>query len=157
MMHTAWLGYSSDGLGTVRAGIVRVPFGPGNYGISSSWFFDQHYYVGLIDDMDLGIRWTKSFGDLTVDVAYFLEDEGHWDGNSVDSARYSYDPVLWTESVDLDPSSETYGDVDWGAAPEHGFTEDGQINLRAEYTIDGFGDIGASVQYGRLKGRNVGQ
>ena len=75
MMHTAWLGYSSEGLGTVRAGIVRAPFGPGNYGISSSWFFDQHYYVGLIDDMDLGVRWTKSIGDLTVDVAYFLADE----------------------------------------------------------------------------------
>lgn len=100
MMHTAWLGYSTDGLGTVRAGIVRAPFGPGNYGISSSWFFDQHYYVGLIDDMDLGVRWTRSFGDLTVDLAYFLEDEGHWDGNSVDSARYSYDPVLWSERVE---------------------------------------------------------
>ncbi|MCY3856584.1 MAG: hypothetical protein OXI73_17035 [Rhodospirillales bacterium] len=150
MMHTAWLGYSSDGLGTVRAGIVRAPFGPGNYGISSSWFFDQHYYVGLIDDMDLGVRWTKSIGDLTVDVAYFLEDEGHWDGSSVDSARYSYDPVLWTERVATD------GTIGWGEALEHGFTEDGQINLRAEYAIDGFGDIGASVQYGRLKGQNVG-
>ncbi len=150
MMHTAWLGYSTDGLGTVRAGIVRAPFGPGNYGISSSWFFDQHYYVGLIDDMDLGVRWTKSIGDLRVDVAYFVADEGHWDGNSVDSARYSYDPVLWSEKVEPD------GTIGWGAADEHGFTEDGQINLRAEYTIDGFGDIGASVQYGRLKGQNVG-
>lgn len=150
MMHTAWLGYSTDRLGTVRAGIVRAPFGPGNYGISSSWFFDQHYYVGLIDDMDLGVRWTKSIGDLTVDIAYFLEDEGHWDGSSVDSARYSYDPVLWTESVTSD------GTIGWGEAPEHGFTEDGQINVRAEYAIDGFGDIGASVQYGRLKGQNVG-
>ena len=99
LMHTAWLGYNSDDIGMVRAGIVRVPFGPGNYGISSSWFFDQHYYVGLIDDMDLGVRWTKSIGGLTVDLAYYLEDEGHWDGSSVDSARYSYDPVLWTKRV----------------------------------------------------------
>ena len=59
MMHTAWLGYRSDQYGTVKAGIVRVPFGPGAYGVSSSWFFDQHYYVGLIDDMDLGVTWTK--------------------------------------------------------------------------------------------------
>lgn len=150
MMHTAWLGYNSDDIGTVRAGIVRVPFGPGNYGISSSWFFDQHYYVGLIDDMDLGVRWTKSIGGLTVDLAYYLQDEGHWEGSSVDSVRYSYDPVIWTEGVD------SVGTVDWGAAAEHGFTEDGQINLRAEYTIEGVGDVGASIQYGELEGRNVG-
>ena len=53
MMHTAWLGYQSDDVGTVRAGIVRAPFGPGNYGVSSSWYFDQHFYVGLIDDHGL--------------------------------------------------------------------------------------------------------
>ena len=82
MMHTAWLGYQSDQYGTVKAGIVRVPFGPGAYGVSSSWFFDQHYYVGLSDDMDLGVRWTRSYGDLTVDLAYFLQDEGHWAGTA---------------------------------------------------------------------------
>ena len=60
MMHTAWLGYELERYGTLKAGIVRVPFGPGPYGVSASWFFDQHYYVGLSDDMDLGIRWTKS-------------------------------------------------------------------------------------------------
>ena len=147
LMHTAWLGYNSDDIGMVRAGIVRVPFGPGNYGISSSWFFDQHYYVGLIDDMDLGVRWTKSIGGLTVDLAYYLEDEGHWDGSSVDSARYSYDPVIWTKRVDADGSLVS--------ADENGFTEDGQLNLRAEYTIEGVGDVGASIQYGKLEGKNV--
>ena len=54
MIHTAWLGYKLSDSGTVKAGIVRVPFGPTAYGISTSWFFDQHFYVGLADDMDLG-------------------------------------------------------------------------------------------------------
>ena len=143
MMHTAWLGHKSDEYGTVRAGIVRAPFGPGAYGVSSSWYFDQHYYVGLIDDMDLGVTWTKSFGGLTVDLAYFLESEGHWQGGtSRDSVRYSYDPV------------PEYYDPDFQLV-EAGFKEDGQLNLRATYAIDGFGDVGASIQYGRLAGKNI--
>ena len=147
MMHTAWLGYRSDDYGTLKAGIVRVPFGPGPYGVSSSWFFDQHYYVGLADDMDLGVRWTKPFGDLTVDLAYYLEDEGHWDGSSRDSSRYSYDPVKWNSGA----TSE--GDVtDFG---ENGFEEKHQINLRLIYSTESIGDMGMSFQYGKLEGTNV--
>ena len=55
MMHTAWLGYKLGNLGTLKAGLVRKPFGPTAYGLSNSWFFDQHFYVGLADDMDLGV------------------------------------------------------------------------------------------------------
>ena len=147
MMHTAWLGYRSDNYGTLKAGIVRVPFGPGPYGVSSSWFFDQHFYVGLADDMDLGVRWTRPFGDLTVDLAYYLEDEGHWDGSSRDSSRYSYDPVKWNSGA----TSE--GDVtDFG---ENGFEEKHQINLRLIYATESIGDVGMSFQYGKLEGTNV--
>ena len=161
MMHTAWLGYDSDSFGTIKAGIVRVPFGPGPYGVSISWFFDQHFYVGLSDDMDLGVRWTKSYGDLTVDLAYYLQDEGHWDGTSRDSARYSYDPVTWNEKIfsEGEVSSEnevkSEGEVKYGGANESGFEEDGQFNLRLIYTTENFGDLGASFQYGWLKGKNV--
>ncbi len=148
LMHTAWLGYDSDEFGTIKAGIVRVPFGPGAYGVSSSWFFDQHYYVGLIDDMDLGVTWSKSFGGLTIDLAYFHRDEGHWEGGSSrDSVKYSYDPVTWASIAGPE------GQLESGA--ENGFTEDGQVNLRAVYAIDGVGDLGASLQYGRLAGTNV--
>jgi len=139
MMHTAWLGYQSDNFGTVRAGIVRVPFGPGNYGVSSSWYFDQHFYVGLIDDMDLGVRWTTSVGGLDIDLAYFFRDEGHWDGESLDSSRYNYDPV-----------TRIYEDIG-----EAGFKENGQLNVRAVYPMAGGGDIGASLQYGQLEGTNI--
>ncbi len=145
MMHTAWLGYQSDDFGTVRAGIVRVPFGPGDYGVSSSWYFDQHFYVGLIDDMDLGVRWETSLGGFNIDLAYFFQDEGHWDGESLDSARYSYDPVIW---------GKANGTCNQGH-DRCGFTENGQINLRAVYPIEGVGDVGGSIQYGQLEGTNV--
>ena len=53
--------------------------GPVPYGVSSSWFFDQHFYVGLADDMDLGIRWSDTLGKLTLDVGYYLQSEPQTD------------------------------------------------------------------------------
>ncbi len=144
MFHTAWLGYNLGDLGIVKAGIVRAPFGPGPYGVSSSWFFDQHFYVGLADDMDLGIRWSNTFGKLALDAAYYLTSEFQTDGSSLESSRYSYDIVPWEEKADAD------GKVEWGAG-ENGYDEQHQINLRGIYTLEKVADVGVSVQYGMLK------
>ena len=149
MIHTAWLGYNLGDLGTLKAGIVRVPFGPGPYGISSSWFFDQHFYVGLADDMDLGIRWSDTLGKLTLDVGYYLQSEFQTDGGSLASSRYSYDIVKWEEKADA------AGKVDWGAG-ENGYDEQHQFNLRAIYALAKSADVGVSLQYGLLKGTDVG-
>ena len=148
MIHTAWLGYNLGELGTVKAGVVRVPFGPTAYGVSSSWFFDQHFYVGLADDMDLGIRWSDTMGKLALDVGYFLQSEPQTEGSSVASSRYSYDIVKWAEKADAD------GTVEWGAG-ENGFDEQHQLNLRGIYTIEKTADVGVSLQYGLLKGTDV--
>ena len=132
-IHHLWAGYA-DAVDRVEVGVTRAPFGPGDYGVSRSWFFDQHYYVGLADDMDLGVKYTRQAGDWTLDVAYFARSE--WDGNgaSRDSARYSYDVVK----------------TDTG-----GFSEEHQFNLRAirhwhgeEWSVD----VGASGRFGMLDG-----
>ena len=149
MIHTAWLGYNLGDFGTLKAGIVRVPFGPTPYGISTSWFFDQHFYVGLADDPDIGIRWTDTLDKLTLDAAYFLRGEFQTDGGSLGSSLYCYDVVRWEEKVDAD------GTVKWGAG-ENGYDEQHQINLRAIYGIEKIADLGVSLQYGLLKGTNVG-
>ena len=145
MIHTAWLGYNLGDLGTLKAGIVRVPFGPSPYGVSSSWFFDQHFYVGLADDMDLGIRWSDTLGKLTLDVGYYLQSEPQTIGDSLASSRYSYDIVKWEEKADAK------GNVEWGAG-ENGFDEQHQLNLRAIYALENIADLGVSLQYGLLKG-----
>ena len=142
MFHTAWLGYEFDA-GVLRAGIVRVPFGPGPYGVSNSWFFDQHYYIGLADDMDLGIRWTRPHGDWTLDAAWYARAEPQTHGDSLMSARYSYDVVRWNATAD-----ET-GAVAWGAGP-NGFEERNQLNLRAIRGWSGGTEAGFSLQYGQL-------
>lgn len=145
MIHTAWLGYNLGDLGTLKAGVVRVPFGPGPYGVSSSWFFDQHFYVGLADDMDLGIRWSDTLGKLTLDVGYYLQSEPQTDGSSVASSRYSYDIVRWGEGKDREEKEDN----------ANGFDEQHQLNLRAIYALENIADLGVSLQYGLLKGTKV--
>jgi hypothetical protein len=132
-LHTGWVGYNFDEISQIQVGVNRVPFGPGPYGVSQSWMFDQHYYVGLSDDMDLGAKYTTSFGDLKMDFAYYAMDEGSYFGKTENAARYSYDAV----------EDEN----------EDGYKEELQFNIRAIYPIQ-MGeiktDIGASLEYGLL-------
>jgi hypothetical protein len=143
-LHTGWLGYTLDADSQIQIGVTRVPFGPGPYGVSQSWFFDQHYYVGLADDMDLGVKYLRSVGDWDLNFAYFVTSEGNWRGASKDSARYSYDAVKWTDSID------SAGNVS-SDAPVNGYEERNQLNVRAIY---GFADteLGVSLQFGQLEG-----
>lgn len=136
-LHTGWLGYQFDEKRQLQLGVNRVPFGPKAYGVSQSWFFDQHYYLGLADDMDLGVKYHHEAGNWKWDVAYYFADEGDYTGTSSDSARFSYDVV--NESGD-------------------GYEERNQFNLRGIYrfsTNNVETDLGASLQYGELKSRGV--
>lgn len=133
MLHTGWIGYNFADDSQVQVGVNRVPFGPGAWGISQSWMFDQHYYLGLADDMDLGIKYSKSIDNLALDFAYYVMDEGNWFGSTEDSTRYSYDVV--NESGD-------------------GYEEEHQFNFRAIYTLNSGSistDLGLSLQYGMLE------
>ncbi|MFW6081702.1 MAG: hypothetical protein ACOC7W_07295 [Desulfosalsimonas sp.] len=131
-LHTGWVGYNFQDDSQLQLGVNRVPFGPGPYGVSQSWLFDQHYYVGLSDDMDLGAKYSTYIDKLNLDFAYYVMDEGNYFGSTEDSSRYSYDVV--------DESGE-------------GYEEEHQFNVRAIYPFD-FGevstDLGASLQYGLL-------
>jgi hypothetical protein len=86
-LHTGWVGYNFDESSQLQVGVNRVPFGPGPYGVSQSWMFDQHYYVGLSDDMDLGAKYSTSFGKIKMDFGYYLMDEGNYFGSTEDSSR----------------------------------------------------------------------
>jgi len=146
-LHTGWLGYDFKNAGEIQAGVTRVPFGPGPYGASQSWFFDQHYYLGLADDMDLGIKYLFEEGNWDIALAYFISSEGNWNGASEDSARYSYDIVRWTSALQPDGSVVS--------APVNGYEERNQFNVRAIYKTSDIAvptDIGISLQYGELKG-----
>lgn len=148
-LHTAWIGYDFDRDGQVQVGVTRVPFGPGPYGVSQSWFFDQHYYVGLADDMDLGVKYVTSRANWNLALAYFASSEGKWNGASEDSARYGYDFVRWRSAILHDGSVVE--------APANGYEERNQFNLRAIYHFgeSADSDLGFSLQIGDLRGRQT--
>lgn len=136
-LHTGWLGYQFDEKRQIQVGVNRVPFGPGPYGVSQSWFFDQHYYVGLADDMDFGVKYHHETGNWQWDVAYYLSDEGSYQGKSNESARFSYDIV--DESGD-------------------GYEERNQFNIRGIYQFDAgevVTNLGLSLQYSELNSRGI--
>lgn len=135
--HHAWIGYKIDDASTVKVGLNRVPFGVGAYGPANSWFFDQHFYLGLADDMDMGIKYTREMDNMTLDLAYYAAAEPNGRGWTSDSTRYSYDIV------------------DNGSAYSH-YKERNQFNARMIVSTmqdsDIPTDLGVSLQAGQLKG-----
>ncbi len=135
-VHTAWIGYRFDNSDELQVGLNRAPFGPGAYGVSQSWLFDQHYYVGLSDNMNVGFKYTTDrIDNWTFDLAFYALPTPTGTGNNFgrDSSRYSYDVV-----------DET-GD---------GYEESHQFNLRGVYSTQlgaVAADLGGSLQYGILK------
>ena len=143
-IHTGWLGYNFSNGAQVQVGVNRVPFGVGAYGPANSWFFDQHYYVGLADDMDTGIKYHLPLGNLQIDIAYYIGAEPEGRGDSDGSARYSYDVVEDDSYLSAFTHGRAYAS----------YEERNQVNLRGIYTIE-TGDItteaGISLQWGQLK------
>lgn len=134
--HTAMLEAKAFG-GSMKLGVTRVPFGVGAFGPANSWFFDQHFYLGLADDMDLGVHFSKNYETLSVDMAYFFSSEWQGKGASTSSSRYGYDIVNENNKNGL-------------------YEEEHQLNLRIVKSVKlGFEfHPGASVQYGQLSGIN---
>ena len=104
-LHTGWLGYASDAFGRLEAGLVRTPFGVGPYGPANSWFFDQHYYLGLADMMKLGATYSRRFDRWAFDVGYYPADMVNGKGASDESARYSNAVVAEDAAASRAPTS----------------------------------------------------
>lgn len=129
-----WLDYQISEETEVQLGVTQVPFGNIQYN-SHNWWFSLPYYVGLEDDHDMGIKFTKRTDNFQWDFAYFFqaEPEGPSFGGESNfgvggSGRYSYDVV---------PG---------GTAS---LTERNQFNVRGAYQFDS-GEFGGSLQYGQL-------
>lgn len=128
-----WLDYSISERTEVQLGVTQVPFGNIQYN-SNNWWFSLPYYVGLEDDHDMGIKFTRTTDNWQWDFAYFFqpEPEGPVGGDGSfgvgGSGRYSYDVI---------PEGEA------------SLTERNQFNLRGAYQLEN-GEFGASVQYGQL-------
>ncbi len=133
-LHTGWVGYEDERVGRIEAGLNRTPFGVGPYGPANSWFFDQHYYVGLSDAMRLGVKYTRTIDQLTLDLGYYPMDMVNGRGASDESTRYTYAIV-----------PEDVADIPGVYEMQH------QLNARAIYSVDQIAtDLGVSAQWSRL-------
>lgn len=91
--HDGWLGYRWDkAQQSVKVGITKVPFGVLPFA-SNNYFFSLAYYVGLEDDYDVGAVYNLEHGPWSFKAGYFIREEWNGFGQSMDSARYSYDVV----------------------------------------------------------------
>ncbi len=142
MLHHGWLGYTFPDGGEVRLGVHKVPFGLMPYA-GNSWFFQLGFYVGLEDDYDLGVKYTKELGPVRIDLAYYAMSEGSWRGASSESARYSYDVVSTSSYTLSSPYEERH-----------------QGNVRVAYSIEhseeATTELGLSLQVGGLRNEGVG-
>ena len=137
-IHHGWVGYEFSDVFQTQVGVSQVPFGIQPYA-SSSWFFNNTYYVGLEDDYDAGIKFMYQTGSWDVQAAYYLNPEGTTFYGSSDAARYSYDVVPQGRSL----------------------SEESQFNLKLAYSFDhgdlGFTKVGVSGQYGQLLNESTGE
>ena len=136
-IHHGWVGYNFTEAVQAQVGVSQVPFGIQPYA-SSSWFFNNTYYVGLEDDYDAGLKLMYQTDSWDVQAAYYMNAEGNTFYGSSDAQRYSYDVV---------PSGR-------------GLSEENQFNGKIAYSVNhgdlGFTKIGVSGQYGQLLNENNG-
>lgn len=134
-LHTGWVGYEAECGTRIEVGVNRTPFGVGAYGPANSWFFDQHYYVGLSDCMRTGVKVSKAMNALSLDLGYYPLTAPNGRGASSDSALYSY-AVVPQDVADIPGVYE----------------EDHQVNARAIYSVESIStDFGVSAQWARLE------
>ncbi len=148
MLHHGYIGWNNAENSKFLLGVSQVPFGIQPYA-SHNWFFDVGYYVGLEDDYDAGLQWLTRGDNWDLKLGFFKNDEGNYTGNSMDSARYSYDVVV--------AAMPTPG----GEGVTRTNEEVNQFNGRYAYTLDhGDGnttELGGSAQYGFLYNGNTGE
>lgn len=133
-LSTGWVGYESDAFGHLEVGVTRTPFGVGACGASSSFMFDQNYYVGLADVKKIGATYTRVYDQFTFDIGYYPIDVWNGNGASDESARYSYAVV-----------PEDVGGVPGAYEQKH------QLNIRTTVDLEELNTVfGVSAQWAML-------
>ncbi len=146
-IHHGWVGYEFSDARQIQVGVSQVPFGIQPYA-SSSWFFNNTYYVGLEDDYDAGIKALYQANGWDIQGAYYMNSEQTTFFAGNDAARYSYDVV---------PTGGG-GSV---LAETRNIAEANQFNAKVAYSFDhgalGFTKLGVSAQRGQLLNRTTGE
>lgn len=132
----AWAGLELyGGSQSIRAGVLQAPFGLLPVASHSFWF-GSGYYLGLEDDYDLGVAWTREQDGWRHDLALFVADE-YGTGRRFD--RYSFDLAT---------------------TADHPYRERERLTGRMERRLEHRNwavDLGASASLGRVERRPDGR
>lgn len=143
-LHHGWVGYEFSDTRQIQVGVSQVPFGIQPFA-SSSWFFNNNYYVGLEDQYEAGIKAIIQPGNWDIQGAYYMNPAGTDFFGQSNAARYSYDVVPNTEAEYIDT---------------RGISEGHQANAKIAYDFvqgdDVSTKVGASGQVGQLLNQNTG-
>ncbi len=144
-IHHGWVGYEFSDARQIQVGVSQVPFGIQPYA-SSSWFFNNTYYVGLEDDYEAGIKAMYRANGWDIQGAYYMNSEQVDFFGASNAGRYSYDVVPSTSAGYIDT---------------RGVTEQHQFNAKVAYSFDhgglGFTKVGVSGQRGQLLNQGTGE
>ena len=144
-IHHGWVGYEFSDARQIQVGVSQVPFGIQPYA-SSSWFFNNTYYVGLEDDYEAGIKALYQANGWDIQGAYYMNSEQVDFFGDSNAGRYSYDVVPRTNAAYIQP---------------RGVTEQHQFNAKVAYSFDhgdlGFTKVGVSGQRGQLLNEGTGE
>ncbi|MDZ7671102.1 MAG: hypothetical protein U5Q16_17400 [Gammaproteobacteria bacterium] len=88
-LHHGWVGYEFDGGDQVQVGVHKVPFGILPFASHNYWF-GVPYYLGLADDYDLGVKYTRDDGPWNTQAAFYKSEEL---GDPTSVNRYGFDLV----------------------------------------------------------------
>ncbi|PZX55929.1 hypothetical protein LV84_02291 [Algoriphagus ratkowskyi] len=92
MLKQGWIGYNFNDQNQIQVGLTQVPFGIQQYN-SNNWFFNLPYYVGLEDDLDMGVKYVHTGEKIEYHLAFFknAEELKFGDNTEISPSRYSYD------------------------------------------------------------------
>jgi hypothetical protein len=149
MLHHGFIGYQFNENTAIEAGVHRKPFGLLPFA-SHNYFFNLPYYMGFEDDYDLGVKVHFDRQPYDLRLGYYFRDEGNYYGESLDSARYSYD-IVKTDASELGSA---------GVTTPRTNQERNQLNGRLAYTFDhgtvGSTEIGCSGEVGQILNDTTG-
>ncbi len=89
VIHHGWVGYEFEDDSQLQVGISQVPFGLLPYASHNAWY-GVPYYVGLADDYDMGVKYVRSDGPWSTELAFYKNEELN-DATNLD--RYAFDLV----------------------------------------------------------------
>lgn len=168
-LHHAWVGYRFNDDTQLHVGLNPIPFGITPFA-SHNYFFSMAYYVGLEDSYNLGGKLIHRTGPWDLQLAYYVRDGGHWNGDSESSARYTFNVVengavrnserdtvvgraAYTFGKDTQQSSEIGVSLLSGRLPNASTGRDGSRRAGAVHYKGDYGPWGVMLQATRYMNR----